>query len=63
MKRFVVVALEWGCDKLDRAPWLPWPLSRRTCGMADLSARLDQRWGTGQWKPVYRGTDGEADRA
>jgi hypothetical protein len=51
-RRTVVVALATLCGLLDALPWLPGPVTRFRCpnGMAALSERLDQRWGTGVWK-------------
>lgn len=52
MKSFIVAALEWGCGRLDRVRWLPWPLTLLRCpsGMAAWSARLDERWDAGVWE-------------
>lgn len=43
MRRWIVAALERLCSLADAAG-----LDTR-CRLADLSARLDERWGTGVW--------------
>ena len=45
MRTWIVIALEQLCGVLDRVPgqWgCRW-------GLAELSTRLDDRWGTGVW--------------
>lgn len=51
IKKAIVVLLEHACSWVDRLPewtyvgrWIGCPR-----GLAALSARLDDRWGTGQW--------------
>lgn len=51
MKRWIVEALETACEKTH---WLSGIYGG--CKLAELSDRLDQRWGTNVWK------EGEAER-
>ena len=57
MKRLIVKWLEDLCDLLDRIPLRENGRRVASCwgcrlGLADLSARLDERWETGHWKAV-----------
>lgn len=60
MKRAIVVTLEWLCGRLDQVPFpertdgkirfYKGSLGCYRLGLAEKSARLDDRWGTGVWK-------------
>lgn len=56
IKRLIVAGLERACDLTHpithHRPWLWLPHPKGIawhCPLADLSARLDERWGTRQW--------------
>lgn len=61
VKRAVVATMMAACHTLDCLYWLPWPLTRLRCprGLHLWSSELDQRWGTGLWKPLGVGTEDE----
>lgn len=52
-KKFIVVGLEKSCNFIDYRiiPHLPEGLQAHWyCHLAELSARLDERWKTGVWE-------------
>lgn len=54
VKRLVVSALPWVCDRMHwltwHRPWLWLPIPNVWCPFAYWSHQLDQRWGTEVWK-------------
>lgn len=52
MRRAVVAGLARACRAVDALAYRPFAVMLRPrwrCGLARLSARLDERWGTGVW--------------
>ena len=58
LKRFLVTAIEWTCDKLDKVPcwdhldhkWYRYGGWGCRMSIGRFSAELDEKWKTGVWK-------------